>query len=209
MIKKFINYRIIVHLIFSAVLITSLLLLLSTGGNEPSVAAESIAAKSVPTLTPTPTPIVEPLPVQIQIPDLGIDTAIQSVGQVEEGKMAVPTNFTDAGWYNLGPRPGEKGNALMDGHYDTSTGAPAVFYYLKTLQVGSKIIIIGDNGKKMTFRVINVASYPTDNFPFELVTGATDARNLNLITCAGQWDAVKRDYSERLVVFSQLESESF
>lgn len=156
--------------------------------------------------TPTPTPVVISTPKRLTIPVLNVDTEIESVGLDEERRMDVPKNVYNTAWYNLGPKPGEKGNAVIDGHFDTQTGAPSVFYYLKNLQVGDEIQVKDENGMMYNFEVTMVTSYPIDTFPIQKIFGPTDKTRLNLITCGGTWDREKKNYSDRVVVYSDLKN---
>src|SRR5476649_486493 len=65
-------------------------------------------------------------PVFLEIPRFNIIANIESVAMDKEGRMDVPKKAEDVAWYNLGYTPGEKGNAVLDGHLDKSSGAPAV-----------------------------------------------------------------------------------
>lgn len=155
------------------------------------------------TNNPSPTPA---LPKRLRIPKLSVDTAIESVGMDRDGRMDVPSVVTDTAWYNLGPRPGSQGNAVIDGHFDTVTGAPSVFYNLKTLAPGDTITVTDAKNASYTFKVAKVTAYPTDQFPLQLVFGDnTDKSKLNLITCGGTWDKAAHNYLERTVVFATLE----
>lgn len=56
-------------------------------------------------------------PVRLKIPKINIDAAIESVGLTPEGAMDVPKSHTNVAWFNLGPRPGEQGSAVINGHF--------------------------------------------------------------------------------------------
>jgi hypothetical protein len=45
---------------------------------------------------------------------------------------------------------------------------------------------------------------PLDGFPTLRVFGPAQGRLLNLITCAGRYDAARRTYDHRLVVFAEV-----
>jgi sortase A len=151
--------------------------------------------------SPTPTPGV---PKSFSIPNIGVTAHIESVGLDSEKRMDVPENVQDVAWYDLGARPGAIGSAVIDGHLDTQTGAPAVFYYLKNLKDGDTIQITDQNGKTYTFRVTNVTTYPYDQLPLKDIFASADKPHLNLITCGGTWDKVKKNYSNRTVVYAEL-----
>ena len=48
--------------------------------------------------------------------------------------MGTPKNPENAAWYELGPRPGEEGSAVIDGHYGTwKNGKTSAFDRLREL----------------------------------------------------------------------------
>lgn len=157
----------------------------------------------VHTPTPTPTPIINP-PQRLIIGKLGIDTEIEHVGIDTNGKVDVPKNPQNVGWYMPGYKPGENGSAVIDGHLDTETSAPAIFYSLNLLELGDKVDTIDIVGKKRTFEVVKTQSYPYDEFPSEAVFAPGNTPLLNLITCQGIWDVATRNYSKRLIVYTRL-----
>ena len=58
--------------------------------------------------------------------------------------MDVPTILTSAAWYDLGPRPGDSGSAVIDGHFGLHNGIPVVFDNLYKLRTGDKIYVTDD-----------------------------------------------------------------
>ena len=143
-------------------------------------------------------------PSRLTIPKIGINVSIESVGLDKEKRMDVPTDDLDVGWYKYGTIPGEKGSAVIDGHFDTKAGGPAVFYKLSELKSGDSIIVIGKNGEERTFIVTETKTFKDANFPIPLVFSQDDTERLNLITCDGVFDKSEKNYSDRLVVFSTL-----
>lgn len=144
-------------------------------------------------------------PTNLKIPKLGINAPVLQVGLDENGKMGVPESVEVVGWYNLGAKPGEKGNAVFAGHLDTITGAPAVFYNLSSLEKGDEIISTDISGKQYRFKVTRKEVYPFDRFPLQDIFGDSKDSSLNLITCAGVFDLTSLNYTQRVVVFSKLE----
>lgn len=140
-------------------------------------------------------------PVQLQIPKIKVDTAIEQVGVLDNGQMGVPKDENQVGWFEPGVKPGSKGNAVIAGHVDSKTG-PAVFYELDQLKTGDDVTIIDENGNTLTFRVTKTESYDTKNAPIEDIFGATSSRHLNLITCSGTFG--DGGYDERFVVYTEL-----
>ncbi len=157
-----------------------------------------------PSPTPTPTPTPGLTPVTIIIPKLNIQTAIEQVGLTPDNYMDVPKNANNAGWYMYGTKPSEAGNAVITGHYDTPTGAPALFYYLKRLEIGDEVTTVSENAIKSIFTVTGKETIPYDKFPKDYVFVTKVGKNLNLITCDGVWNQQKRVYSDRIVVYTTL-----
>jgi sortase A len=143
-------------------------------------------------------------PTRLNIPKLGVTANVEAVALDIKNNMDVPQKVEDVGWYKLGVKPGEKGNAVIDGHYDDVTGAPVVFYNLASLQVGDPIETVDNNGKKLTFIVQKKANYAYNQFPLLEVFGQSNGKNLNLITCSGTWDKNNKTYADRLVIYSTL-----
>lgn len=144
-------------------------------------------------------------PVRLSIPKYHVTAAIESVGLDSKKRMDIPRNFNDVAWYNLGFKPGQKGSAVIDGHVDTPTGAPAVFATIASLQSGDYIQVIDSQDKTYTFTVTTVVTYPFDQLPLEKIFNTTDKPRLNLITCAGTWDKLNKNYSDRTVVYAEVE----
>jgi sortase A len=144
------------------------------------------------------------IPIRLNIPKLGVTANVEAVALDIKNNMDVPQKVEDVGWYKLGIKPGEKGNAVIDGHYDDVTGAPVVFYNLISLQVGDPIETVDNNGKKLTFIVQKKANYAYNQFPLLEVFGQSNGKNLNLITCSGTWDKNNKTYADRLVIYSTL-----
>jgi len=144
-------------------------------------------------------------PSRIQIPKLGVDTTVEQVGMDTNGNMDVPKDPDNVAWYRLGYKIGGNGSAVIAAHFDKPSGAPAVFYHLSSLKSGDEIKISDESGNVLTYRVTESTAYPYDNFPLQKVFNSPGTPTLNLITCDGTWDRTKKTYSNRLVVFSQLE----
>lgn len=142
------------------------------------------------------------LPVRLIIPAINIDADIQHLGVTPEGEMEVPSNIVDAGWFKLGPRPGEKGSAVIAGHFNGENGEAGVFANLYKLKEGDKLYVEDDKGTSIAFVVRESRTY--DPGYADYVFSPNDSAHLNLVTCDGQWDRAKKSYSKRLVVFADI-----
>ncbi len=144
-------------------------------------------------------------PARMSVPKLGLyDVVVEHVGMDENGQMEVPAVDDNVAWFQLGYNPGAEGNSVLAGHFDKPTGDPAVFYRLGSMEVGDEIHLTDEDGRIQTYKVTDKAAYPYDDFPTSFVFGKSDRKMLNLITCEGTWDIVSQNYSNRLVVFSEL-----
>ncbi len=92
-----------------------------------------------------------PSPIRLKIPKINVNTNIEVVGIASDGALDVPKNFTDVAWFNLGPRPGENGNAVIDGHSGRKNNASAVFDNLYKLKKGDKIYTEDEKGTDVVF----------------------------------------------------------
>jgi LPXTG-site transpeptidase (sortase) family protein len=143
------------------------------------------------------------IPARVVIPAAHIDAPITALGKDQYGYMQAPSDTVTVGWYKYGARPGEKGNAVLDGHLDSET-YPGVFYAIQKLRIGDRIGIGDDTGESRTFEVFDIKVYDAYNFPMRDILGPTESKNLHLITCYGEFDKFRHAYVERLVVSARL-----
>ena len=142
------------------------------------------------------------LPRRLRIPSINVDAAIEDAGVMPTGIMGVPVNTSDVAWFDLGPKPGEMGSAVIAGHFDGIHGENAVFSNLDKLKEGDILYIEDSNGIATTFVVQGSRAY--DPGYADDVFSRNDGTYLNLITCDGVWDGAKKSYDKRLVVFSDI-----
>jgi LPXTG-site transpeptidase (sortase) family protein len=145
------------------------------------------------------------LPVRLMIPKINVDAAIDYVGLTPEGELGVPAGPANAAWYDLGPRPGEKGNAVIDGHFGYKNHIPAVFDNLHALQKGDIIYVEDEKGKTITFVVRELRTYGQNEDDSGVFVSSDGKAHLNLITCQGVWSETQKSFSNRLVVFADEE----
>ena len=149
--------------------------------------------------------VISGLPARLKIPSINVDAPVEYVGLTPDGAMDVPKERTDVAWFNLGPRPGERGNAVIAGHYGWKNRKASTFDNLYKLRKGDKLHIENDKGETISFVVRESRRYDP-NADASAVFGSNDERvHLNLITCEGVWDKIYKTYSKRLVVFTDKE----
>jgi sortase A len=142
-------------------------------------------------------------PTRLQIDSIGIDAGFEYVGVDDDGNMGVPEEWENVAWYEPGTVPGDRGNSVIAGHYDSDTG-PAVFYDLNELEVGDEVRIVTEDGEELVFAVTEIESIHVDEADTKKIFGQTNERNLNLITCEGVWDSDAGMYDHRLIVYTTL-----
>ena len=146
-------------------------------------------------------------PVRLRIPAIAVSTRLVRLGRLPDGSLEVPHDWDTAGWYKLGPRPGQPGPAVILGHVDSRAG-PAVFFRLRALRPPDIIRVGLADGRTLVFRVQRVERYPKDEFPAEAVYLPTLNRELRLITCGGAFDYASRNYRDNIVVYATLAPDS-
>ncbi len=165
--------------------------------------ALSVAGQSLASVTASPAP---PAFAHLLIPAIGINAPIESVGVRPNATMETPTQrpWNDVGWYNAGPRPGERGSAVIAGHLDRPGGNPAVFWRLRDLRLGDSVLVMDAQGKTLRFHVTAIGYYPPQAAPVQDIFGNPAGSFLNLTTCAGDWIPTQHQTALRLVVYTSL-----
>ena len=149
----------------------------------------------------TPETIVAAEPVRVVIPAIAVDAHVVPVGLHDNGALAVP-DFGLAGWYELGPRPGETGPAVIAAHVDSRAG-PDVFYRLAELTSGDEIEVHDSDGTVHRFTVSAVEQHSKDHLPADRIWRDDQAPVLRLITCGGTFDRSVRHYTDNVIVFAE------
>ncbi len=166
-----------------------------------------IQPSPLPPVSPTPAqpnPIPVGNPSQISIPSIDLTAQISPVGITTDNYMDIPKQAQVVGWYDRGAKPGQIGGAILNGHFDTPTGKPAVFYHLNQLQPNQQIFITTEDGQQITYLVDSITAHPLQGFPTELVYGEYNSQKLIIITCNGVWDPIQNTYANRLVVTADI-----
>lgn len=182
---------------------------ISTGSknNQPTavVAARTISSTKVygSTVQTNNTP-KESVPSEVSsltgdtltIPSLGISAPLTDVGLTSEGAVAVPAGM-QVGHWNGSAKPGTRGLAFLDGH------TPGVFSGLTGISAGH-IFNVHYNGQDLLYKVVFTEIVPlaSVNMSKALRVYGGAAEGINLMTCAGMYDASLGTYNQRLIVYS-------
>jgi len=142
-------------------------------------------------------------PVWIDIRSIGTSAPIDPLGLTADGSLAVPNDFSRAGYYTGRPTPGEVGPAIIVAHVDSRRG-PAVFVRLRDLQPGAEAVVTRADGSRLAFVIDRVERHPKNAFPTEEVYGPTPEPTLRLITCGGPFDQGSGHYRDNYIAFAHL-----
>lgn len=142
------------------------------------------------------------LPVRLQIPIIGVDSAIEDAYITPDGRMDVPAGTENVAWFAIGTIPGQKGSAVIGGHFGIDDGIPKVFYNLNKLVVGDKVYVVDDYGDTLAFEVKSIRLYDRDAEASSVFYSTDGKAHLNVITCEGEWNKVDDSYPDRRVVFT-------
>ncbi len=139
----------------------------------------------------------------IQIPSLKVKRAVVPIGMRPDnrGGMSWDTdaifatnNRPDLVGHLVGSAyPGQGGNVILIGHNynQVDYGWEGVFVHIKSLQVGDRILIRGEDGREYTYLVQQVKQVPwRSQSPKELekhlkFLGPVQSERLTLVTCGG------------------------
>ena len=181
--------------------------LLPTAAERGKQAGDSAAkgAAAKPTLVGA---LQRSVPRTIDIPAIGVRSTLEMLGLNQNGTIQVPTKYGEAGWYHLGPSPGQLGSAVILGHVDSIYG-PAIFFSLGSLKPGDSVYVTLSDGVIARFVVVAVESFLKTSFPTRRVYGLAGKSYLQLITCTGQFDFETHHYLSNLVVYTSLVSAQF
>lgn len=163
----------------------------------------SIAAPAAPGVGSSQTAgVVDLKPARLLIPKIGLDAKIEPRGLDAKRNLDTPADPNNAAWYDLGPAPGQPGNAIINGHVDWWTGN-AVFTYLGRLRPGDTVEVMRGDGQVVKFRVTSL-QHVAANARIPSLFAASPASTLTLITCMGVWNPVTLSDSQRLLVSAAI-----
>ncbi len=151
-----------------------------------------------PMAAPSQAPIPTARPATILIASINVHRPIEAVGVDRSGRMYLPENLWDAGWYKEGPVPGAPGDAVIEGHAGYPK-APLLFGRLSQLHKGDIIVVVLADGSRQLFTVDSLKIWPDGTGPPDMGQPYGPAR-LTLITCTGPFDDHYKTYADRLAV---------
>lgn len=142
-------------------------------------------------------------PLSIQLPSIKTEGFIQQVGIDKNNQMVVPSNVHMAGWYTKGALPGATGLSIIDGHVQ-GLYARGVFKYLDKLKAGDSFTVTYGDKSIKSFKVKALKTVGTKEADTVLYQRDNSiAKQLNLITCTGQYEKSNHSYDSRVIVVAE------
>jgi hypothetical protein len=159
---------------------------------------------AVPTRDAAPAPPVDaPVPVRVQVPALGVDSAVDPVGVAPDGQMAIPENVDRVGWYRFGPAPGDAGSAVIAGHVDDAEQGLGVLAPLRAAAVGNEVVVTDAAGTTTGWRVVSRELISKQVLPLDRLFARGGPPRLVLITCGGPFLPEFGSYRDNVVVIAE------
>ena len=169
----------------------------------PTATHDPFAFLTALALTPTASP--EPLadPQWLQIPKIGLDVPVYSVGLTRRGEPVVLKH--DVAWYNRSGKPAEGTNIVFWGHvlrFKEAPTRPAPFARLHELQPGDRITLTTAAGKRFNYVVISQVRVRPDQVEY---LAPTSLERVTFISCIGNRVMVRGilTFTERLVTIAE------
>jgi LPXTG-site transpeptidase (sortase) family protein len=151
----------------------------------------------VPTRSADPTTPAPPQPRELDIPALGVSSAVVPTGVTKAGNAQIPRDGDLVGWYEFGTAPGEdKGSAVLIGHRDTKAEGPGALYDLDGLQPGD-VLTVRSGPKTYRYEVAALRSIEKAGLPDSLFRRG-GPHQLVVITCGGAYIPEAGGYQENL-----------
>ena len=141
-------------------------------------------------------------PVRLLIPGIAVDAVIEARGLDGQRNLATPRDSHEVAWFDQGPRPGQPGNSIINGHVNWWTGS-AVFERMSELRPGDEVIVVRKDGSRASFRGSSSKSLPAPARHASAFAPPT-ASTLTPLTRAGPWDLRSASDTERLLVSATL-----
>jgi hypothetical protein len=193
--------RLLLAILVPAIVAAALVALLipASGGGSPAPLARAPAGQAGVDTAP-PEPAERPaLPLGIAIPAARIQGPVDPIG-VSGGQLEIPPAGR-AGWFRGGPRPGEPGRAVIVSHVDSQAG-PALFFSLRTLRRGTRILVADRRGGIHRFRLVRRLQVEKSHFRRSLVAGPSTHSALVLVTCGGPFTPGE-GYRDNVILYAR------
>ncbi|GAA1235260.1 class F sortase [Prauserella halophila] len=141
-------------------------------------------------------------PGTIRLPDGGSATLVRhELGP--DAVLPVPENLGEATWWGAG-LDAPSGASVFAGHVDWQ-GRKGPFSELWQVQVGDRVTVAGNGGKKFRYQVSRILTLDKDEVPARAheLFGQSGRHRAVLVTCGGRWQGGETGYEENRVVIAE------
>jgi LPXTG-site transpeptidase (sortase) family protein len=149
-----------------------------------STAAPRATATAAPQPAAAPAQAAAPSqPVRLEIPEIGVDGRLASVGLDANRIPIVPKH--DIAWYNLSAQPGAGENIVLWGHvlrFKETPNLPAPFARLKELKPGAEVLLYDKGGGVHRYTVTQQLWVKPDQVEYILPRGK---EMVTMVSCIG------------------------
>lgn len=143
-------------------------------------------------------------PKYITLPTINAAGYVQNVGVDQKRAVAVPNNIHMAGWFVDMARPGEQGLSIIDGHVNGRRN-DGIFKNLVKLKKGDQFTVTFGDDRVIKFAVDEVVTKKTEESASVLFSQKPGIlKQLNLITCGGDFDKSTQQYKERIIAIASV-----
>jgi len=168
--------------------------------------ATSSPAPATPEPAPEPRAPVTFRPTTMKIPALGVTAPMDPEVPDANNVLGVPSDPKRLGWREAGALPGaDQGTLLAYGHVVNRGYGRGALYYLRELAVGDDIVLLGDQGERVTYRVVKSSIVHKADMPASEMLALDGPHRLALYTCEGAPDATGHR-QQRVVVWAEQAS---
>ncbi|GLZ43923.1 hypothetical protein Acsp06_01080 [Actinomycetospora sp. NBRC 106375] len=152
-----------------------------------------------------PTPLDRGDPVAFSLDRVDACSSLAPVGVDARRRLEAPSVHTpeQAGWYRLGPTPGERGAAVIVGRM-TGDGHRGVLAGVTDARTGDRLTVWRRDGTVAVFAVTGTTRVSTARFPTRAVYGNTDGAELRVVTAGEVPDGAGRTADDAVIVYAHL-----
>jgi len=139
----------------------------------------------------------------VYLPSINVRARVMSVGVSSKGKIDSSKNVNDVAWYDGSAKPGQEGQVFINGHSSFASTYRAAFDKLAEVQIGDRVTIERGDGKKITYRVVEVETIGADQVNMKKVLNVPNeaARGLTLMSCSGKFNYRTGSSDMRVIVY--------
>ena len=141
-------------------------------------------------------------PARLLIGSARLRAPVVPVGDRGDGQLALPEDPGTVGWWvGSAPAGDPRGSTVLAGHIDSASAGLGALAVLRTLPVGTAVVLVDAFGTRHPYRVAARRSYPKTALP-GAVLHARHVPRLVLITCGGPFDQARHSYRDNLVIYA-------